>query len=769
MPSASDIRAGGAFTELYTKNGPLYAGLKSAEARIKGFSAKATQIAQSMTRFTAVVASPFVIGLKAASDMQESMSKFDVVYGENAEAMKKWGDEYGKQVGRSKQQIADFLAGNQDLFVPMGFDSKSAEEISKTLTTLAVDLGSFNNKADADVMNDLQAAMTGSGEVMKKYGVILSEAAVKAELLKQGLDPKSVTEAQKAQARLAIILRGTTAAQGDAIRMSGGFANQMKALKASAWDAAGAIGEALLPTVTGALTKVVEIAKAAAVWAAQNATLVRTLAAIVAIVGSVGAGIWAIGAAGTAAATAIGVLTTAMTFMAAHPVMMVVTAVVAATAAIVAFESTARRLPSVMTDVRSKSDEMRASDIKLMEELHKLAGQQSLTTEEMDRAASILDTLQGRYGDLGVTIDRTAGTISGMAEAQLKLNDAMRRATIAQLTAEAKGVEVEIDELNRKRAGFFRQVMQGLGSDYDQTMLDKILAESAKLDAIRQRIEALKGGDMSALTAGAGDSGAPAIAAAVEAGDTEAALAMNEEMLNRIAEARIEQIEDEQLRAEAAINARYDAEIEKAKELGADLALVEQARAAALGTVRGEADKKKQEEAARAAEAKKLSNQQLQDEIAALKIEQSTTSEIDKQKALLELQRSQALRDAASTGQDPDLINQLFDLKIAGLKSASAALKDAQAIFAESGSVGSDAAYKMVMGSFGDTKGAKASQQPPPPKWPDEKSKPTAASPNAGIDFRELIGLTETVVSNTRQIVTNTGKSTIKEAVPPKR
>jgi hypothetical protein len=313
MPSASDIRAGGAFTELYTKNGPLYAGLKAAQTRIKAFSASAMQVGASIMRLTAVTASPFIIGIKAASDMQETMSKFNTVFGANSEAVKKWGDEYGAQVGRSKQQIADFLAGNQDLFVPMGFDAKSAEAISKTLTTLAVDLGSFNNKADADVMGDLQAAMTGSGEVMKKYGVILSEAAVKQELVKQGMDPKNATEVQKAQARLNIILAGTTAAQGDAIRTSGGFANQMKALKASAWDAAGALGEAILPAVTSVLSRVVKIVKVIADWIGKNAALVKILAVIVGIIAAVGAGLVAFGGAGMVLSGIVSGIATAVT------------------------------------------------------------------------------------------------------------------------------------------------------------------------------------------------------------------------------------------------------------------------------------------------------------------------------------------------------------------------------------------------------------------------------------------------------------------------
>jgi len=207
-----------------------------------------------------------VFGIKAASDMEETMNKFNVVFGRNAEAVKAWGDNYADQAGRSKQQIADFMASSQDLFVPLGFEAGAAGKMSQTLTKLSVDLASFNNLSDAAVLRDLQAAMTGSGETMKKYGVIVSEAAVKQELLSQGMSKKqtnAASDAAKVQARLNIIMRGTTAAQGDAIRSAGSFANQMKALRGKVSDAGVAIGQQLLPVVTPLLSKLVKLVPAA--------------------------------------------------------------------------------------------------------------------------------------------------------------------------------------------------------------------------------------------------------------------------------------------------------------------------------------------------------------------------------------------------------------------------------------------------------------------------------------------------------------------------
>ena len=254
--SSRDVQAGRAYVELGTRS-KIKKGLSRALGRLKAFSKAAVKV--GAVGVTAAATAAFVNSISAASRLEETMNKFNVVFADNAKEVKSWGDGFAGEVGRGKEQIASFLAESQDLFVPLGFDQKSATEMSKTVTRLSVDLASFNNKADADVLNDMKAALTGSGEVMKKYGVILSEAAVKQELLNMGMDPKTATNQAKVQARLAIIMRGTASAQGDATRSSEAFANQMKRLKGNADDAFAAMGKLLLPIVTKVVSKINEV------------------------------------------------------------------------------------------------------------------------------------------------------------------------------------------------------------------------------------------------------------------------------------------------------------------------------------------------------------------------------------------------------------------------------------------------------------------------------------------------------------------------------
>lgn len=302
---AKEVRAGKAYVELGLRE-RLEQGLKSARRKLDAFGRTAIVSGAAGFAGAAAILTPII---SAASEAQEVASKFATVFGANTDAVREWGNEYAEAVGRSRTQIEQFMAGSQDLFVPLGFDDATATDLSKTLTTLSVDLASFNNKADADVLNDLQAAMTGSGEVMKKYGVILSEAATKQELVNQGLDPKAATNAQKVQARLNIVLAGTTAAQGDAARTAGSFANQSKRLWAMLDNVAGSLGELILPAATHVLGVINQLVGATFNFVQENKMLVTTILAAVGAVGAIGASLMALGGTAIAGSFLIGLLT----------------------------------------------------------------------------------------------------------------------------------------------------------------------------------------------------------------------------------------------------------------------------------------------------------------------------------------------------------------------------------------------------------------------------------------------------------------------------
>lgn len=351
---ARDVEAGRAFVRVSIKEN--LAGLKRVSAKLKSWGASVSGIGMRMAGVGGAISAPFLAAIKAASDMEETMNKFNVVFGDSSKEVKAWSDNFAGSVGRSKKQIADFMAGSQDLFVPLGFAADAALGLSKQITGLAVDLASFNNMSDDDTLRDLHAALTGSGEVMKKYGVIVSEAAVKQELLNQKIDPKRATEQQKVQARLNIIMRGTTAAQGDAIRSAGSFANQMKALKGTLMDTAVTIGTALLPVVTPLVTWVASAVGMIANWASQNESLVKTIAFVAAGIAAAGIALVGLGGIMSAIGAVIGGVVGTITFFGAvigtilSPVGILVAAIVGGAAAFLTMTDTGQQLVTFLQE-----------------------------------------------------------------------------------------------------------------------------------------------------------------------------------------------------------------------------------------------------------------------------------------------------------------------------------------------------------------------------------------------------------------------------------
>ena len=250
---SKDVRAGKAYIEMYLRDDKLKQGLRSSQRALSRVKLGVAAVGTAFTAMAGIASGVAVVALKkatdAAGDFAEAVSKFDTVFGDMSPDVKQWGEELASQLGIARREVFATLSGFQDLFVPLGIDSGGASEMSKTLTQLAVDLGSFNNLATADVVRDLQSAMTGSSETMKKYGVIVDQAAVKQRLLNMEIDPSKASNAEKAQARLQLIMESTTAAQGDALRTADSYNNQMKRFGASVEEASVKIGEKFLPAM----------------------------------------------------------------------------------------------------------------------------------------------------------------------------------------------------------------------------------------------------------------------------------------------------------------------------------------------------------------------------------------------------------------------------------------------------------------------------------------------------------------------------------------
>lgn len=183
--------------------------------------------------------------IRAASDMNETVSKGRVVFGESAGAIERWGRTAAQTMGMSTQQALAAAAGFGEFFQGAGQSADAASRMSMRLVQLAADLASFDNLDPADVLAKLKSGLSGEAEPLRAVGVFLNEAAVQSKAAEMGLGNLNgeLTDGEKILARYQLILEQTTKAQGDFARTADQNANSHRREAAELENAKAELGK----------------------------------------------------------------------------------------------------------------------------------------------------------------------------------------------------------------------------------------------------------------------------------------------------------------------------------------------------------------------------------------------------------------------------------------------------------------------------------------------------------------------------------------------
>lgn len=266
--------------------------VKRSLAQLERDTKKTTQsVSTSMNRIGTVVQAviggivvrQFARGALAAtnfaSDVEEMQAKSSVVFGQFTGDVRKELESFGEAVGRSRFELEGMAAQVQDTFVPLGFARGEAAQLSVQLTKLATDVASFQNASDASVMEAFQSALVGNHETVRRFGIVITETELKAELFRMGITKNidAVSAQEKVQARLNLILAGTRDAQGDAARTSESYANRTRALQAAIDELQFAIGQKLMPTMKELLNALIDLTKDTKEYVEGNRSLAEVI------------------------------------------------------------------------------------------------------------------------------------------------------------------------------------------------------------------------------------------------------------------------------------------------------------------------------------------------------------------------------------------------------------------------------------------------------------------------------------------------------------
>ena len=187
--------------------------------------------------------------VNAASDLEESMSKNNVIFGDAASSVSRFADEAARALGQSKTQALAAASTFGTFGKAAGLAGQELATFSTEFVTLASDLASFNNTTPEDAINAIGAALRGESEPLRRYGVLLNDATLKAAAMELGIykGNGALTAQQKVLAAQRVIYQQTTDAQGDFARTSDGLANQQRILAAQIDDLQAKVGQLLLP------------------------------------------------------------------------------------------------------------------------------------------------------------------------------------------------------------------------------------------------------------------------------------------------------------------------------------------------------------------------------------------------------------------------------------------------------------------------------------------------------------------------------------------
>lgn len=244
--------------------GRLSRSLKGSTVNMRNLS---NGIQSAGLRMTAFVTAPLALlgggMIKIASDMAETQSKFDQTFKGMEDRANGWADSFSKSVGRFSGETKVAVSAFQAQALGLGFTQEKAFEMSKQLQTLSVDFASFNNMTDDESFTRFISAMSGSSEVVDKFGINLKQTALDIELMALGFPKisKGATEQQKALARLNIIQKamGRQGALGDAIRTADSFANVLKRLQSVTKDVGVQFGNIMLPIANKVLKVLIKL------------------------------------------------------------------------------------------------------------------------------------------------------------------------------------------------------------------------------------------------------------------------------------------------------------------------------------------------------------------------------------------------------------------------------------------------------------------------------------------------------------------------------
>lgn len=205
----------------------------------------------------AALATTAIIGiggesLKAAASLEQLEQKAKVVFGDTFSEVNAEAAKFSASVGRARSDVLQFATDLGALMESNDITGDTLSELSTELSKLAIDLSSFFDTSETEAFNALRSGLVGMVMPMRRFGVDMTDAAMKAFVLQKGLRQtwEEMSTGQKMAVRYAFVMEKTGKAQGDAARTADQLSNQYRRLQGNVKTALENLGKNLAPAAT---------------------------------------------------------------------------------------------------------------------------------------------------------------------------------------------------------------------------------------------------------------------------------------------------------------------------------------------------------------------------------------------------------------------------------------------------------------------------------------------------------------------------------------
>lgn len=160
-----------------------------------------------------------------------------------------------KNLGLNIQEVTQYSAQLASVTNSIGQTGEVSLATASALTKLGSDMSSLFNMDYSQVMNNLTSGILGQSRALYKYGLDITAATLQTKAYELGIE-KAVSEmsqAEKQQLRLLLILEGSKVAWGDQANTINSLANQMRILENNMQEISLVLGQLFVPLMEKAL------------------------------------------------------------------------------------------------------------------------------------------------------------------------------------------------------------------------------------------------------------------------------------------------------------------------------------------------------------------------------------------------------------------------------------------------------------------------------------------------------------------------------------